>query len=97
MALAGRVGCPSDERQEVGSDVLDAAVVRGTSMDPPWCEQLKFPCGGIAAVKMFLKVAALDAPPQTGGGCLIPVPFLRGWRCLRGRRRWRQRWRRCRC
>lgn len=39
-------------------------VVSGASVDPLWREELKFPRSGIAAVKMFLKVAPLDAPAQ---------------------------------
>lgn len=66
VTLSSRVGGPSDERQKVSSDVPDGAVVRGESMDPPWREELKFPGGGIAAVKVLLKVAPLDAPAQPG-------------------------------
>jgi hypothetical protein len=40
-------------------------------MHPPTHEKLQFPSGGIAADKVVLQIAALDAPAQAGPGCLI--------------------------
>lgn len=66
LALDALAGCPSGKSEKVSRNVLDAPVVRGESMDPSGRDELEFPGSGFAAVKMFLKVAALYPLKQSG-------------------------------